>query len=39
MNGIPVGNWEKTRQGERLAYFDDLPRRSKSGSGLRRQSN
>jgi serine/threonine-protein kinase HipA len=23
MNGIPVGYWEATRQGERLAYFDD----------------
>lgn len=23
MNGIPVGYWETTRQGERLAYFDD----------------
>ena len=23
MNGIPVGYWESTRQGERLGYFDD----------------
>lgn len=23
MNGIPVGYWETTRQGERLAYFDE----------------
>ena len=23
MNGIPVGYWETTRQGERLRYFDD----------------
>jgi serine/threonine-protein kinase HipA len=23
MNGIPVGNWETTRQGERFGYFDD----------------
>jgi len=23
MNGIPVGYWEMTRQGERLAYFDE----------------
>jgi serine/threonine-protein kinase HipA len=23
MNGIPVGYWETTRQGERLGYFDD----------------
>ena len=23
MNGIPVGYWETSRQGERLAYFDD----------------
>lgn len=23
MNGLPVGYWETTRQGERLAYFDD----------------
>ena len=23
MNGIPVGCWERTRQGERLSYFDE----------------
>ncbi len=23
MNGIPVGYWERTRQGERFGYFDD----------------